>query len=187
MSLPSEQSWLVLFNLISDLTKKGYDIPKGINPEMGLIRSSISSYKRDPSHPELINTLANAEMSLNNIDKRYLAVVHGHIQGTVLTIAEQEGDEYTAYWLNLFRKAMMGEKVFEFPKSRSKFLVNTPPGLTTGRINLRVPLAEERVQEIAEWNGLIIEFDDDVTVALHGDKSDLQIGLKEMGSFFLEE
>ena len=175
MSLPSEHSWLVLFNLISDLTKKGYDIPKGINPEMGLIRSSISSYKRDPSHPELINTLENAEMSLNNI------------QGTVLTIAEQEGDEYTAYWLNLFRKAMMGEKVFEFPKSRSKFLVNTPPGLTTGRINLRVPLAEERVQEIAEWNGLIIEFDDDVTVALHGDKSDLQIGLKEMGSFFLEE
>ena len=175
MSLPSEQSWLVLFNLISDLTKKGYDIPKGVNPEMGLIRSSISSYKRDPSHPELISTLANAEMSLNNI------------QGTILTIAEQEGDDYTDHWLNLFKKAMMGEKVFDFPKSRSKFLVNTPPGLTTGRINLRVPLAEERVQEIAEWNGLIIEFDDDVTVALHGDKSDLQVGLKEMGSFFLEE
>ena len=46
MSLPSEQNWLVLQNLISDLTKKGYEIPKGINPEMGLIRSSISSYKR---------------------------------------------------------------------------------------------------------------------------------------------
>ncbi len=175
MSLPAEQNWLVLYNLISDLTKKEYDIPKGINPEMGLIRSSISSYKRDPSHPDLINGLANAEMSLNNI------------QGTILTIAEQEGDEYVDHWLDLFRRAMMGEKVFEFPKSRSKFLVNTPPGLTTGRINLRVPLAEERVQEIAEWNGLIIEFDDDVTVALHGDKPDLQIGLKEMGFFFLEE
>jgi hypothetical protein len=50
-----------------------------------------------------------------------------------------------------------------------------------------VPLAEERVQEIAEWNGLIIEFEDDVTVQLHGDKEDLQFGLKEMGSFFLEE
>ena len=82
---------------------------------------------------------------------------------------------------------MRGEELFEFPKSRSTFLVNTPPGLTTGRINLRVPLAEERVQEIAEWHGLIIEFDDDVTVAIHGDKPDLQIGLKEMGSFFLEE
>jgi hypothetical protein len=82
---------------------------------------------------------------------------------------------------------MRGEEVLEFPKSRSKFLVNSPPGLTTGRINLRVPLAEERVQEIAEWNGLIIEFEDDVTVELHGDKEDLQNGLKEMGSFFLED
>ena len=175
MSLPSEQNWLILNNLITDLHKKGYEIPKGINPEMGLIRSSISSYKKDPSHPDLINGLAKAEMSLNSI------------QGTILSIAENEGDEYVDHWLDLFKRAMKGEEVFEFPKSRSTFLVNTPPGLTTGRINLKVPLAEERVQEIAEWNGLIIEFDDDVTVQLHGDKPDLQVGLKEMGSFFLEQ
>ncbi|MBE6495551.1 MAG: DUF2096 domain-containing protein [Methanobrevibacter thaueri] len=175
MSLPSEQNWLVLHHLISDLSKKGYEIPTGINPEMGLIRSTISSYKRDPSHPDLINGLAKAEMSLNKI------------QGTLLTIAEEEGDEYADHWLDLLKKVMRGEEVFEFPKSRSKFLVNAPPGMTTGRINLKVPLAEERVQEIAEWNGLIIEFEDDVTVELHGDKKDLQTGLKEMGSFFLEQ
>ncbi|WP_405293219.1 DUF2096 family protein [Methanobrevibacter sp.] len=176
MSLPSEQNWLVLNNLIKDLTEKGHKIPTGINSEMGIIRSSISSYKRDPSHPELINGLAKAEMSLNNI------------QGTLLTIAEEEeGEEYADYWLDLLKQVMQGKKVFEFADSRSKFLVNAPPGLTTGKINLRVPLAEERVQEIAEWNGLIIEFEDDVTVQLHGDKPDLKIGLKEMGSFFLEE
>ena len=174
MSLPSEQTWLVLQHLLSDLTKKGYEIPSGINPEMGLIRSSISSYKRDPSHPDLINGLAKAEMSLNNI------------QVNLLTIAEEEGEEYTDEWIELLKKAMRGEEVFEFPESRSRFLINAPPGLTTGRINLRTPLAEERVQEIAEWHGLIIEFNDDVTVELHGDKKDLQIGLKEMGSFFLE-
>lgn len=175
MSLPSEQNWLILNNLLKDLTQKGYAIPEGINPEMGIIRSSISSYKRDPSHPELINGLAKAEMSLNTI------------QGTLLSIAEEEGDEYVDHWLDLLKQAMQGKEVFQFADSRSKFLVNTPPGLTTGRINLRVPLAEERVQEIAEWNGLIIEFDDDVTVQLHGDKKDLQFGLKEMGSFFLED
>ena len=109
------------------------------------------------------------------------------IQGTLLTIAEEEGDEYVDQWLDLLKRVMRGEEVFEFANSRSRFLVNTPPGLTTGRINLKVPLAEERVQEIAEWNGLIIEFDDDVTVELHGDKPDLQVGLKEMGSFFLEQ
>ena len=175
MSLPSEQNWLILNNLIKDLTSKGYSIPSGINPEMGIIRSSISSYKRDPSHPDLINGLAKAEMSLNNI------------QGTLLTIAEQEGDEYVDYWLDLLKQAMQGKEVFQFADSKAKFLVNTPPGMTTGRINLKVPLAEERVQEIAEWNGLIIEFEDDVTVQLHGDKPDLQVGLKEMGSFFLED
>ena len=175
MSLPSEQNWLVNHHLLTDLSKKGYDIPKGVNAEMGIIRSSISSYKRDPSHPELINGLAKAEMSLNNI------------QRTLLIMAEEEGDEYVDHWLDLFKQAMQGEEVFEFANSKSRFLVNTPPGLTTGRINLKVPLAEERVQEIAEWNGLIIEFDDDVTVALHGDKPDLQVGLKEMGSFFLEQ
>ena len=175
MSLPSEQNWLVLQRLITDLAKKGYEIPKGINPEMGLIRSSISSYRRDPSHPELINGLAKAEMALNNI------------QGTLLTIAEEEGEEYVDQWLDLLKRVMRGEEVFEFAKSRSKFLVNTPPGLTTGRINLKVPLAEERVQEIAEWNGLIIEFDDDVTFQLHGDQEDLKSGLKEMGSFFFDE
>ena len=175
MSLPSEQNWLILNNLIKDLTRKGHKIPGGINPEMGIIRSTISSYKRDPSHPELINGLAKAEMSLNTI------------QGTLLTIAEEEGEEYSDHWMDLLKQAMQGKEIFEFADSRSKFLVNSPPGLITGRINLRVPLAEERVQEIAEWNGLIIEYDDDVTIQLHGDKEDLQFGLKEMGSFFLED
>ena len=174
MSLPSEQNWLVLHNLLTDLTKKGYDIPNGINPEMGLIRSSISSYKRDPSHPDLINSLAKAEMSLNNI------------QGTLLTIAEEEGEEYVDKWLGLLKQVMQGKEVFEFFKSRSNFLVNTSPGLKTGRITLKKALAEERVQEIAEWNGLIIEYDDDVTIQLHGDGENLKVGLKEMGSFFLE-
>ena len=175
MSLPSEQNWLVLNNLIKDLMDKGYEIPDGINPEMGIIRSTISSYHRDPTHPELINGLAKAEMSLNNI------------QGTLLTIAEEEGDEYVDQWLDLLKQVMRGKEVFQFADSKARFLPNTPPGLTTGRINLKVPLAEERVHEIAEWNGLIIEFEDDVTVQLHGDKPDLQVGLKEMGSFFLED
>ncbi|WP_458403508.1 DUF2096 family protein [Methanobrevibacter sp.] len=175
MSLPSEQNWLVLNHLLKDLTKKGYEIPSGINPEMGLIRSTISSYHRDPSHPDLINGLAKAEMSLNNI------------QATLLSIAEKEGDEYEDYWLDLLKQAMQGKEVFEFADSRSKFLANTPPGLTTGRITLLEAIAEERVQEIAEWEGLIIEFEDDVTIQLHGDKPDLQSGLKEMGSFFLEQ
>ena len=122
----------------------------------------------------MINALANADMTLNRI------------QESLITIAEEEGEEYLDKWLDYLKRATKGEKVFEMPQSRSKFLINTPPGMSSGRITLKNPLAEERVNEIAEWNGLIIEFDDDYTVALYGDKDKVQHGLKEMGPFFSE-
>lgn len=174
MNVPSEQNWLVLVKLLTDLKKKGHEIPNEINPELGLIRSSINFYKKDPSHPDMINALAKADMSLNNI------------QETLLEIASNEGEDYVDEWLGLLRESMQGKEVFKIPNSRSKFLVNTPPGMSLARITLKNPLAEERVQEIAEWNGLIIEFDDDITVALYGDKENVQSGLKEMGPFFSE-
>lgn len=174
MSLPSEQNWLVLVKLLTDLKKKGFEIPAGVNSELALIRSSINFYKKEPDNIEMINALAKADMSLNEI------------QETLIEMAESFSEEYAEEWLELLKKASKGEDVFQMPQSRSKFLINTPPGMSSGRITLKKPLAEERVQEIAEWNGLIIEFDDDITVALYGDKSDVQNGLKEMGPFFLE-
>ena len=122
----------------------------------------------------MINALANADMTLNRI------------QESLISMAEEEGEEYLDKWLDYLKRATKGEKVFEMPQSRSKFLINTPPGMSSGRITLKNPLAEERVNEIAEWNGLIIEFDDDYTVALYGDKDKVQHGLKEMGPFFSE-
>ncbi len=95
-------------------------------------------------------------------------------------------EEYANEWLDLLKRSNKGEDVFKMPQSRSKFLINTPPGMSSGRINLKNPLAEERVQEIAEWNGILIEFDDDLTVALYGDKTDVQKGLQEMAPFFFE-
>ena len=174
MNLPSEQIWLVLVKLLTDLKKKNYQIPNEFNSDLALARSSINIYKRDPSHPEMINALANADMTLNQI------------QGSLIAMAEEEGEEYTEQWLEYLSRANKGEEVFEMPDSGAKFLVNTPPGMSNGRISLKKPLAEERVQEIAEWNGLIMEFDDDCTVALYGDKEKVQFGLKEMGPFFSE-
>lgn len=174
MSLPSEQIWLVLNKLIADLNKKEIEIPNDINPEMGLIKSSISFYKKDPTHIEMINSLAKADMSLNSIQEK------------LLSLAEEQGEDYLNKWLDLLKKATKGEEVFEMPKINSKFIVNAPPGMSSGRINLKQPLAEERVQEIAEWNGLIIEFDEDLSLSIFGDKINVQHGLKELGPFFKE-
>ncbi|WP_409200748.1 DUF2096 domain-containing protein [Methanobrevibacter sp. DSM 116169] len=174
MSLPSEQNWLVIINLLTDLKKRGYEIPNQINKDISLARSSINFYKKDTSHPDMINELARADMSLRES------------QEFLLDIAKKVSEEYLDEWFDKFKRANKGEQVYEMPNSKSKFLINTPPGMSSSRINLKNPLAEERVQEIAEYNGVIIEFDDDKTVAMYGDKNNVQSGIKEMAPFFSE-
>ncbi|MBC7112211.1 MAG: DUF2096 family protein, partial [Methanothermobacter sp.] len=54
------------------------------------------------------------------------------------------------------------------------------------RVHLREPLAEDRVQDIAETHSLIIEFEEDDLIAIYGDSEDIKKGLREIGSFFRE-
>ncbi|MDP1553053.1 MAG: DUF2096 family protein, partial [Methanobacteriaceae archaeon] len=48
-SIPVEQTWLVLVDLLTDLKKKGIDVPKKINENIRLIKTSINFYKSDPT------------------------------------------------------------------------------------------------------------------------------------------
>jgi len=174
MSLPSEQNWLIIVNLLTDLKKKGYNLPKHINKDIALARSSINFYKKDTTHPDMINELMRADMTIRDV------------QEILLGFAKEVSDEYLDEWMDKFKDVNLGKEVFSMPDSRSRFVVNTPPGMSSGRINLKKPLAEERVQEIAEYNGIIIEFDDDKTIAIYGDKSNVQTGIKEIAPFFKE-
>ena len=172
--LPIDQSWLVIANLSTDLHKKGIQIPKEINSDLGLVKSQIGFYKKDPTHPDMINEMARAEMSLNQI------------QGILLSFAESIGQDYYDEWIDKLNRANLGEKIYETPSTQSRFLINAPPGFSYAKITLKNPIAEDRVQEIAEYYGLILEFDSDVTIALYGDKPDIQAALKEMAPFFSE-
>ncbi len=172
--LPIEQSWLILTHLLNDLKKQGSEIPQNINNELGIIKSQISSYKRDPTHPDLINELARADMSLNEV------------QGILLKLAAGISSEYEDEWLDKLGRAMRGEEVYPMPQDRAKFIVNVPPGFSYARITLKNPISEDRIQELAEEYGLIIEFDSDVTIAIYGEKEIVQTALKEMAPLFSE-
>ena len=169
-TLPIEQSWLVIANLSSELHKKGIPIPKELNKDLGLVKSQIGFYKKDPSHPDMINEMAKADMSLNEI------------QGVLLSLAESYDKDFYEEWLDKLQRANRGEEIF----TQSRFIQNVPPGLSYAKITLRNPIAEDRVQEIAEYYGLIMEFDTDSTIALYGEKSNIQLALKEMAPFFAE-
>lgn len=125
--------------------------------------------------PEMMKEYMDAEMSLTSI------------QEMLLNIGNQEGPDYIEKWETALKNAGKGEVERKIPKLGSHFVVNTPPGFSSGRITLKKPIDVERIQEIAEYENLIIEFEDDVTIILFGDKENVQRGLREMGPFFSEE
>lgn len=173
-TLPTEQSWKVTVDLLSDLKNKGYDLSSSINQDLSMVRSQIGFYKRDPSSNELMQQLMNAEMTLTQIQEH------------LMNLAKNEGKEYFEKWELAFKKASKGENVANMSNLGSRFIVNAPPGLSSARLILKKPISEERVQEIAEYENVIIEFDDDVTIAVYGNKSNIQCALKELGPFFSE-
>ena len=53
MSLPSEQNWLVLQHLISDLTKKGYEFYSATDTEVAI--KLIDYYFKEKGLTDLVN------------------------------------------------------------------------------------------------------------------------------------
>ncbi|KZX11755.1 DUF2096 domain-containing protein [Methanobrevibacter filiformis] len=174
MSLPVEQTWLILVNLLTDLKKRNVNVPVSINKNISLLKTSINFYKRDTAHPDM----------LKEFDR--VNIVISEVQSKLLDYASELGDEYCELWIDKLRRANLGQIVYPTSDSSSKFKSNAPPGFSTAKIHLKKPISEDRVQEIAEYHNLILEFEDDVTIALYGDSDNVKKGLQELSSFFKE-
>ena len=172
--LPIEQTWLILVDLLTDLKKRGVDVPNSINKEISLLKTSINFYKRDTSHPDMIKEFDRANIVVTNV------------QDKLLEYAEEVGDEYFKEWVDKLRRANLGEEIYKQAETASKFVGEAPPGFSFAKVHLKKPVAEDRVQEIAEYLNLIIEFEDDITIALYGDSDNIKEGLKEIAPFFNE-
>ena len=172
---PIEQTWLVLVELLTDLKKHDIKIDSQITEDVRISKTLINFYKSNPTHPDTINELGRINDLLNSIQEK------------LLILCDDVDSDYDKQWLNKLLKASKGEEVYSIQESKSRFLVGRPAGFHVSRITLKKPLAEERAQEIAEYHNLIIEFEEDNIIILYGDKSNVQNGLKEMGSFFREQ
>jgi len=172
MILPVEQTWMVLLGLLTDLKKRGLEVPKGINEEMRLVKASINFYKTDTTNPRMMKELKRINEMLNEI------------QETLLEIAGSINKNYQGEWIEKLKRASLGEEVYKVPEPKARFIVGAPPGFSIARVHLQEPLAEDRVQEIAEEYNLIIEFEEDDLITVYGGKEDIKKGLKEISSFF---
>lgn len=173
--LPAEQTWLVLVELLTDLRKKGIEIPKRVNKNIQMAKTTINFYKVDPTDPE-------RQVEVGRINE-FLT----QIQDSLMNLADEQGKEYSSNWLDKLLKASRGEEVYPQKKTDSKFVVGAPSGFSMIRVNFKAPLSEDRVQEIAEYHNVIIEFEEDNLIAVYGDKENLKKSLQELSSFFKEQ
>jgi len=172
---PVEQTWMVLVELLTDLRKKGIEIDPEIPENIRMAKTTINFYKVNPADPERMKELKRINDFMNGA------------QEMLIDLAEVEGEDYKAQWIKKLTQASRGEKIYDLPEKKSTFVVGAPPGFTMVRITFKKPIPEERVQEIAEYHNVIIEFQTDTLLVIYGDKQNIQDSLKEMSSFFTEQ
>lgn len=172
--LPLEQTWLVLVELLTDLRKRGAKIPDEVTKNIRLARTTINFYKADPTNPEMMSELKRINEFLNSI------------QDTLLNLADEISKGYKDEWLEKLMRASRGETVVQKEETTPKFAVGVPAGFSMVRVTFKEPLSEERLNDIAEEHGVIIEFEEDDVVAIYGDKDNVKASLKEISSFFQE-
>jgi len=173
--LPAEQTWMILVDLLSDLKKRGVEIPRGLNRDIQLAKSSINFYKVDTTDPERMKAIKKINDLLNST------------QDTLLTLADCISDEYVESWVEKLKKASMGEKLYDIPDKKPRFIVGAPSGFSRARLTFKEPISEERLIDIAEYHNVIIEFEEDNVIILYGDKDNIQKSLKELSTFFNEQ
>jgi hypothetical protein len=173
--LPVEQTWMVLVELMTDLRKRDVKIDPQIPEDIRMAKTTINFYKVNPADPERMKELKRINDFINAA------------QDKLIDLAETEGENYNAQWIEKLTKASRGEKIYDLPNKKSEFVVGAPPGFTMVRITFKAPMQEERVQEIAEYHNVIIEFQTDTLIVIYGDKQNIQDSLKEISSFFTEQ
>jgi hypothetical protein len=89
--------------------------------------------------------------------------------------------------LEKLKKASRGEQIYQIKDKKSRFVVGAPSGFSMTRITFKKPISEDRLQDIAEYHNVIIEFEEDHIVLIYGDKENIKESLKEIASFFKEQ
>lgn len=174
-TLPAEQTWMVLVDLLTDLKKKEVEIPSGVNKDIQMAKTTINFYKVDPTDPERMNEIKRINDLLNSV------------QDTLLTMADTISDEYVESWIEQLKKAAMGQQVYEIPEKKPRFVVGAPSGFSMARLTFKQPISEERLVDIAEYHNVILEFEEDNVLMIYGSKENIQKSLKELSSFFAEQ
>jgi hypothetical protein len=174
-----EQVWLVLSDFFQDLNRRNVSV--GVASELRncktLIRFIRTSFIHPPKEP---TTISNSMQNLRQI--------LGKIQSDLISAAMTIGEDYVRNWTSKIDKAERTELNNVMIYTPSEFVPNLPRDVEKGwvRLTLQRPVAEERVQDVAEQFGVIIEFKDESRLTISGRKVSVKKAAKDVYELSLE-
>jgi len=176
-----EQVWLVLADFFQDLSRR--DIHVDVASDLRNCKALIHFIRTNVLHPP-IKDFKTIDDSFRNSSE-----ILGRIKHSLVSAALSVGEDYAKDWLDKIDKAERAELDHAMVHTPSKFVPSLPRDHERGwiRLTLAKGIAEERVQEIAEQFGVIIEFQDDVHVVISGEKSMVRRAALDIYDLSLEQ
>jgi len=159
-----EQVWLVLSEFFQDLNRRNVNVDvvsdlRDCKTLIHFIRTSVTHPSKEPV--AIDDSLRNL---LQILDK---------IRSDLISEALRLDENYVMGWMKKIDEAERAELDREMIQPVSEFVSGLPRDPERGWIRLTIPkpIAEERVQDVAEQFGVIIEFKDDHHISIIGQES----------------
>lgn len=175
-----EQVWMVLSDLFQDLRQRSIfvEVASDLRDCKTLIHFIRTSTAGPPKEPAVI------EESLRN-----LMHILGKVRSDLVSEAMGLDQEYVNEWLEKIDRAERAEMGPPMIYGQSEFVSGLPRGPEEGwvRLALQQPVAEERVEDVAEQFGVIIEFKDDRCISISGRRDSVRKAARDIYELSLGE
>ena len=159
-----EQVWLVLSDLFQDLNQRNISV--NVASSLRDCKTLIHFIRMSVTHPS--KEAMKIDDSLLN-----LMQILDEIKSDLISEALRLDENYVKEWMKKIDKAERTELDSAMIYASSVFVPCLPKDPEEGwvRLTLQKPIAEERVQDVAEQFGVIIEFKNDLHILItgHGD------------------
>jgi len=175
-----EQVWLVLSGFFQDLRQRDIcvDVASDLRDCKTLIHLIRTGSTSPPKDPAII------EESL-----RRLMRILGEVRSNLVSEAMNLDQKYVNKWLERIDKAERAEMGLAMIYGQSEFIPSLPRGSEERwvKLSLQQPIAEERVEDVAEQFGVIIEVKDDRCISISGRRDSVRKAARDIYELSLEE
>jgi len=174
-----EQVWLVLSDFFQDLNRRNISV--GVASELRNCKTLIHFIRTSLIHP------SSDSMTISN-SLQILQRILGKIQSDMISAAMTVDEDYVRNWTSKIDQAERAELNYVMIYTPSEFVPDLPGDIEKRwvRLTLPRPLAEERVQDIAEEFGVIIELKDESRIIISGRRVSVRKAAKDIYELSLE-